>query len=110
MPAPAPVTMPSRPVPTGQERPRSADLHRVLGLRMPVAVVLAERRMSVEEILAFQVGTIIEFEVPFDHDLSLYVANTPIGRGQAVKVGENFGLRIARIDPVRERIDALRPP
>jgi flagellar motor switch/type III secretory pathway protein FliN len=53
------------------------------------------------------VGTIVEFEVPFDSELALQVANRTIGRGQAVKVGENFGLRITSIEPVPKRIDAL---
>lgn len=89
---------------------RPADVGRVLGLNVPVSVVLAERLMPIETILSTQAGTIIEFDVPFDNELLLFVANSEIGSGQAVKVGENFGLRITRIDPVRERIDALRRP
>jgi len=53
------------------------------------------------------VGTIVEFEVPFDTELALQVADRTIGRGQAVKVGENFGLRITNIASVPTRIDAL---
>lgn len=94
----------------GPNAPRPADMGRVLGLNVPVSVMLAERLMPIEDILATQAGTIIEFDVPFDNDLSLYVANSQIGRGQAIKVGENFGLRITNIDTVRERIDAMRRP
>lgn len=83
------------------------DLHRALRLEVPVTAVLAERDLTIEAILAISVGTIIEFEVPFDSDLTLRVANQSIGTGQAVKIGENFGLRISQVDPVRERIDAL---
>ncbi|MHC4698308.1 MAG: FliM/FliN family flagellar motor switch protein [Planctomycetota bacterium] len=83
------------------------DLHRILGLSLPVTVTLAERNMAIEMILATRVGTIIEFNVPFDAELTLCVANQRIGQGHAVKIGENFGLRITRIDSVQDRIEAL---
>ena len=90
-----------------QPGPRKPSIKRILGLSVPVAVVLAERDMPIESILETTAGTIIEFEVSFDSELTLQVANRPIGSGQAVKVGENFGLRITRIGGVRDRIDAL---
>ncbi len=89
-----------------QKNPR-ADLRRILQLSVPVTTVLAERLMSVESVVAITVGTIIEFDVPFDSDLALRVSDRPIGAGQAVKVGENFGLRITQIGTVQDRIDAL---
>ncbi len=88
--------------------PREPELRRILDLSVPVTVILADRAMPVEDILKLTVGTIIEFEVPFDSELVLQAADRPIGRGQAVKVGENFGLRITHVGPVRDRIDALR--
>jgi len=87
--------------------PREADVLRILGLAVPVSVVLADRDLRVEAILEMKVGTIIEFDVPFDSDLALFAANRRIGTGQAVKVGENFGLRVAKIGTVTERINAL---
>jgi flagellar motor switch protein FliN/FliY len=86
---------------------RSANLKRILGLSVPVTVTLAEREMSVESILAIRVGTILEFDVSFDSELQLCVANHPIGTGTAVKSGENFGLRINRIATVQDRIESL---
>ena len=53
--------------------------------------------MRIDAILDIKVGTIIEFDVPFDSNLGLVAANRGIGSGQAVKVGENFGLRVAKI-------------
>lgn len=88
-------------------RDSKREVSRILKLSVPVIVVLAEREMTVEAILQVTVGTIIEFEVPFDAEFPLRVSNQTIGRGQAVKVGENFGLRVTRIDSVAHRIDAL---
>lgn len=69
--------------------------------------MLAECEMTIESILAITVGSILEFDVPVETDLSLFVGNRPIGAGQAVKAGENFGVRVTRIEPVTERIGAL---
>lgn len=85
----------------------SAGVARILALTVPVTVKLADRPMSVESILELAIGTIVEFDVPFDSDLVLEVANHPIGTGQAVKIGENFGLRVSRIGTVPERISAM---
>jgi flagellar motor switch protein FliN len=87
--------------------PRPRNIERILHLSIPVSATLAERDMPIGAILALTAGSIIEFDVPFDSDLILSVSNRPIGRGQAVKVGEHFGLRITAIDTIRQRIDAM---
>lgn len=87
--------------------PRSQDVGRILKLSVPLTVRLADRVMTIESILEITVGTIIEFDMPFDSELILEVAGYPIGYGQAVKVGENFGMRVSRIGSVSERIHAL---
>jgi flagellar motor switch protein FliN/FliY len=87
--------------------PRAPDLSRILGLYVPVSVMLADRLMSIESILKMNVGTIIEFDVAFDSELVLEVADHPIGHGMAIKVGENFGLRITRVGSVEDRIHAM---
>jgi flagellar motor switch protein FliN/FliY len=86
---------------------RTPDVSRILGLEVKVAVVLAERLITIESILDMTAGTIIEFEVPFDADLHLKVGNRTIGHGQTVKIGENFGLRLTDVADVPKRVDAL---
>jgi len=87
--------------------PGKRDIQQILGLFVLVSVVLAERYMSMEASLAIKAGSIIEFDVLFDSELTLHVGNQPIGMGQAVKIGENFGLRVTSIGSVPDRIDAL---
>ena len=88
-------------------RPPKANIERILSINVPVAVMLAQQDLPIKSILDVTVGTIVEFDVPFDSNLTLEVANQPIAEEQAVKVGENFGLRIAQIGSVKDRIDAL---
>ncbi|MFQ5491010.1 MAG: FliM/FliN family flagellar motor switch protein, partial [Phycisphaerae bacterium] len=83
------------------------DLQRILKLPVPVIVELANDVMPVKKVLDFKIGDIIEFNKPFDAELNLVVADRRIGTGQAVKVGENFGLRVRQIQPISSTIQAL---
>jgi len=98
------------PAPRAGSKParRDPELARILDLSVPVGATLAECQMSIESILVITVGAILEFDVPVDTELTLFVGNRPIGRGQAVKSGENFGVRVSKIDTVQGRIDAMR--
>jgi flagellar motor switch protein FliN len=103
-----PPPRPSRrgPAPPASDRPR--EVQRILSLTVPVAVKLAERDIPLEAILKITVGTILEFDVSAETELTLSIGGEPIGTGQAVKVGENFGLRVSRVLSVRDRIAAMR--
>lgn len=83
------------------------NLQRVLHLEVPVIVRLAERSMPLSEILNLTSGAIIEFDKSAEGELDLLINNKCIGHGMAVKVGENFGLRVTRIGSVQDRIKAL---
>ena len=84
-----------------------AELHRILRLEVPVIVKLAERKLSMAEVLRLGVGAIIEFAKSSDEPLDLLINNKPIGVGEAVKVGENFGLRITQIGDVKAVIKSM---
>lgn len=72
-------------------------------------VQIGRRKLPLSEILSLSPGAIIEMGKSADDDLDLLVNNKPIGTGAAVKVGENFGIRIAGIRPARDRAEALLP-
>ncbi len=81
-------------------------ISRIAAVKVPVIVRLAECRLNVNKILELTVGAIIEFDKASDSDLDLVVSNMPVGTGNAVKCGENFGLRVIRIEPWIQRIIA----
>ena len=68
-----------------------------MSLEVPVIVKLAERKLALSEVLRLGVGSIIEFVKSNDEPLQLMINNKTIAIGEAVKVGENFGLRIKQI-------------
>lgn len=70
-------------------------------------VQIAVRTMTVEEVTSLVPGAIIELPKPADDELELLVNNKPIGMGTAVKVGENYGLRVTYIGDLEDRITAM---
>lgn len=91
----------------GQAPPSQGELRRILGLEVPIIVKLAERKLSLGEVMRLGQGAIIEFFKSSDEPLELLVNNKPIAIGEAVKVGENFGLKITQIGDVRQIIRTL---
>jgi flagellar motor switch protein FliN len=83
------------------------ELQRILRLQVPVIVKLAERRLAMSEVLRLGVGAIIEFSKANGEPLELLINNKAIGLGEAVKVGENFGLRITQIGDVKSVIRSM---
>lgn len=99
----------SQPAVSPASEQRAPDPQRILQLEVPVIVTLASRTMPLSKILALSPGSIIEFEKPSEELLELMINNRCIGRGQAVKVGENFGLRVVAIDSMKDRVEAMGP-
>ena len=85
----------------------ATDLTTILKLSVPMIVQIGKRTSNLETILALGPGAIIELNKPADAQLDLLVNNKPIGSGHAVKVGENFGIRIENIGSPQERVEAL---
>lgn len=89
-----------------ESRP-SPNVARLLKIRVPVIALLASRPMLVSGIRRFTVGTIIEFEKSVGEPIELLVNNRRIGRGEAIKAGEKFGLHVTQIDDTAARIRSL---
>lgn len=85
----------------------SPDLARILDVRVPIIVKVAERNLSVGSVLKLNIGSILEFDRRADAELDLLVNNRVIGRGAPVKVGENFGLRLTVVGNLESTIQAL---
>lgn len=85
----------------------STELKTILRLEVPFVVVVAERDMRVREVRDMVPGTIIELPKTSDSDLDVRINNRSIGSGSAVKIGENFGVRITYVGDPAARIEAM---
>ncbi len=67
--------------------------------KLPVQVIvrLAEKKMPVSQLVDLAPGSLLMFDKSCDELLDLYVNNQLLCRGEAVKIGEKFGLKINEI-------------
>ena len=79
---------------------------RLTGLKVQLSVRLAEKRISLQQLVSLSQGALIPFNKSCEELLELYINNCRFGRGEAVKVGENFGLKINLISPKPPRRDS----
>jgi flagellar motor switch protein FliN/FliY len=99
-----PVLHPQRP---NGPTPSQAELDRILRLQVPVIVRLAERKLTLQEVMRLGPGAIIEFSKSSDEPLELMVNNKVIAIGETVKVGENFGLKISQVGDLKQVIESM---
>jgi flagellar motor switch protein FliM len=69
---------------------------------------LASKRIPIQQVLALVTGSIIQFEKQCDEPLTLAVGGREVAAGEAVKVGDKFGLRITSIIRSGERFSRVR--
>ncbi len=82
-----------------------ANLQRLKSLPISVTVRLAEKKIEMGQLLALTPGGMIMFTKSCEELLDLYVNNPLYCRGEAVKIGEKFGLKVNEVGvvPVREK-------
>ncbi len=85
----------------------ATELDTILRLEIPFVVVLAERQFPLSGVRDLVPGTIIELPKNADEELEIRINNRPIGTGSAVKVGENFGIRMDYVGDLAMRAEAL---
>lgn len=75
----------------------------LLKVRVPVTVTLASTKYPVSQILELGPGSIIQFNKSCEDNLTLEAGDQPIASGEAVKVGDKFGLWITSMTLPDER-------
>ncbi|MHB8903003.1 MAG: FliM/FliN family flagellar motor C-terminal domain-containing protein, partial [Thermoguttaceae bacterium] len=114
---PAPKAVPkasgSQPSPQLPRRVVSVDQlptysRSLLRIQVPVVVTLAHKRQSLSQIMELGPGSIIQFDKSCEEMLELDVGGRSVATGEAVKVGDKFGLRINAITMPEERFEPIR--
>lgn len=96
------------PAPSAPPRPRGPDpLARLRKLPVTVSVRLAEKKITMSQLLAIMPGALVTFNKSCDDMLDLYVNNSLYCRGEAIKIGESFGLKVDHVGVHVERESKL---
>lgn len=83
------------------------DLKSILKIEVPVIVLITDHHLSGEEVRTLAPGAILELPKTTEDDLEILINNQGIGLGRAVKVGENFGIRVTHVGDLQQRIVAM---
>ena len=80
----------------------------LLRIKLPLVVTLARKCEPVGRIVQLGPGSIIQFEKSCEQMLHLEVGGLSIATGEAVKVGDKFGLRVKSMVLPEERFAPVR--
>jgi len=80
-----------------------ARARRLMNLNVKVSVRLAEMKVELSTLINLCPGTLLVFPKSCDDLLDLYVNNRLYAQGEAVKIGEKFGLKVNEIGTVKKR-------
>jgi flagellar motor switch protein FliN/FliY len=81
----------------------------LLRIKVPVMITLARKKERLAKIVELAPGSIIQFRKACELPLELEVNGQEVGEGEAVKVGEKFGLRVTGIKLPGERFLPVHP-
>ena len=93
---------PAGPVPGGDGyvSPAFARLGEV---ELEVTVELGRRRLPIADVLQLSPGSVVELERLVGEPLSIYANGHLIAEGEAVVLGDQFGVRVTRLVPAEGR-------
>ncbi len=111
--APVPALAPSAQWPGGEPSVASVRSlppysRSLLKIRVPVSVTLARKKQRASQVMELCPGAIIQFDRSCEEALDLEVGGHRIAMGEAVKVGDKFGLRITEMVQCDERFVPVR--
>jgi flagellar motor switch protein FliN/FliY len=75
----------------------------LLDIPLQLSVELGRTRMTVSEVLRLGRGSVVELTKAAGEALDIFVNDRLVARGEAVVVGERYGVRITEIHNTSER-------
>ena len=99
-PQPSPSSTPQATPQIVQATPANSNrnpLNRINKLPVQAIVKLASKKIEMNQLLSICPGSLITFDKPCEDPLELYINNQVYCLGEAVKIGEHFGLKIDRV-------------
>lgn len=91
--------------PGGKEMPR--DLEFLYDVPLQVSVEVGRTRILLRDLLLMGEGYVVELDKLAGEPLDLYINSRLIARGEAVKVGDKFGIRLTQVVSHSDRIEKL---
>jgi len=85
----------------------SRELEFLYNVPLQVSVEVGRARILLKDLLQMGEGYVVELEKQAGEPLDLYVNSRLIARGEAVKVGDKFGIKLTEVVSQSDRIENL---
>lgn len=79
----------------------------LMDVPLRISVELGRKQMTVSDVLALGPGAVVELAKASGEPLDIYVNDRLVARGEAVAVGERYGVRILEVKSAGDRIRQL---
>ena len=83
------------------------ELEFLYGVPLQVSVEVGRARILLKDLLQMGEGYVVELDKQAGAPLDLYVNSRLIARGEAVKVGDKFGIKLTEVVSPSDRIEHL---
>lgn len=83
------------------------DLQFLYDVPLQVSVEVGRARILLKDLLQMGEGYVVELDKLAGEPLDLYVNSRLIARGEAVKVGDKFGIKLTEVVSQSDRIEKL---
>ena len=98
-----PVTHPEIDVNAPVDGP-TADLSMILDIPVTLSMEIGQTRISISDLLKLGKNSVIELQRMADEPMDVLVNGTLVARGEAVVVGDRFGIRLTDVISPQERL------
>ncbi len=85
---------------------RNFDL--VMDIPVTLSMELGRTRMSIQELMELDSGSVVELQRLADEPLDVLVNGTLVAHGEAVVIDDKFGIRLTDVVSPKERVRRLR--
>lgn len=92
---------------TVKKESSTRDLEFLFDVPLQVSVEVGRTRILLKDLLQMGEGYVVELEKLAGDPLDLYVNSRLIARGEAVKVGDKFGIKLTEIVSQTDRLEQL---
>lgn len=99
-------TVSTRPAKQVQDLPTYSKS--LLRIKVPVRVTLASKKQPISRIVELGPGSIIQFDKSCEEMLEMEVGGHGVAEGEAVKVGDKFGIRLTSLILPDERFKSVK--
>lgn len=84
------------------------NINMILDVRLTVKVRIGQKKMLLKDVIAMDIGSVIELNQLANDPLDILVDDKVIAKGEVVIVDGNFGIQITDIGTKRDRLEQLR--